>query len=114
MEIQYSFEIAAEDLEYQAQAIEEASKTKDPKAEKTSKEIKNDKRFTKKPHRLESLTRQTRQSIKIMQNFQGGKFANIRESSAVKGGFYPFQFGKRDDKGGPSAIATQPPPPAPL
>jgi hypothetical protein len=32
VEIQYSFEIAAEDLEYQAQAIEEASKTKDPKA----------------------------------------------------------------------------------
>jgi len=32
VEIQYSFEIAAEDLEYQAQASEEASKTKDPKA----------------------------------------------------------------------------------
>lgn len=80
--------------------------SKDPKTIKAE-------RATKMAKRLESITRQTRQSIKIMQNFQGGKFANLRESSAVKGGFYPFQFGKRDQPG-PAAVATQPPPPAPL
>lgn len=68
---------------------------------------------SKTPTRLESITRQTRQSYKIMQNFQGGKIGNIRESSAVKGGYYPLQFGKRDQPG-PVTIATQPPPPAPL
>jgi hypothetical protein len=77
------------------------------------KEAKETKPATKQPQRLESLNRQTRQSIKIMQNFQGGKFANIRESSAVKGGYYPLQFNKRD-KTGPSAVATLPPSPAPL
>jgi hypothetical protein len=32
----------------------------------------------------------------------------------VKGGYYPFQFGKQRDQPGPSAVATQPLPPAPL
>lgn len=109
VEIQYSFELAAEDLEYQQQAREAIKE-----GMKEGKEVKpQDKRTTKQPKRLESITRQTRQSIKIMQNFQGGKFSNIRESSAVKGGYYPFQFGKRDQPG-PSAVATQPLPPAPL
>lgn len=82
-------------------------------AKKNGKEEGKEEKPTKAPTRFESITRQTRQSYKIMQNFQGGKIGNIRESSAVKGGYYPFQFGKRDQPG-PAAVATQPPPPAPL
>jgi hypothetical protein len=33
-----------------------------------------------------------------MQNFQGNKFANIRESSAMKGSFYPIQFGGKREQ----------------
>lgn len=108
VEIQYSFELAAEDIEYQAQGKEEAKSVK-----KNGKEEVKEEKTTKAPACFESITRQTRQSYKIMQNFQGGKMGNIRESSAVKGDYYPFQFKKRDQLG-PASVATQPPPPAPL
>lgn len=60
------------------------------------KEAEKGKAGPKPKKRLESTQfHLSRQSIKIMQNFQGNKFANIRESSALKGNFYPFQFGAK-------------------
>lgn len=105
VEIQYSFELAAEDIEYQQEIKNEVKLEKEAEKGKAGPPKK----------RLESTQfHLSRQSIKIMQNFQGNKFANIRESSAPKGNFYPFQFGaKREPVVGPT-VAPEPAPTTPL
>lgn len=105
VEIQYSFELAAEDIEYQQEIKNEV---------KLGKEAEKGKEGPKPKKRLESTQfHLSRQSIKIMQNFQGNKFANIRESSALKGNFYPFQFGAKREPVGPT-VTQEPAPPTPL
>lgn len=61
--------------------------------------------------RLDSVApiRPSRQSIKLIQAFQDNRFQNIRESSAVKKGYGPFQFGgKKETKPAPSLASDTP------
>ena len=99
-EIEYSFALAAEEVEYNQKMMMEGHESTSvlPFAPKDSIKL--------EPHQApaapsllpgagpQTSFRASRQSIKLMKMFQEKKFTNIRESSALKGTYYPKQFAK--------------------